>query len=46
MSKFNLSRWALAHQQLVGFVLALSMAAGLAVPSSAIATASVMRAGS
>ncbi|MDK2770420.1 MAG: efflux RND transporter permease subunit [Sphingomonas sp.] len=29
MSKFNLSRWALAHQQLVGFVFALSMVAGL-----------------
>lgn len=29
MKDFNLSRWALAHQQLVGFLLALSAIAGL-----------------
>ena len=29
MSDFNLSRWALAHQQLVGFLLAIAAVAGL-----------------
>ena len=29
MSGFNLSRWALGHQQLVGFLLAIASVAGL-----------------
>jgi len=34
MSSFNLSRWALAHQQLVGFLLAIAAVAGLLSYSS------------
>ena len=35
MSGFNLSRWALGHQQLVGFLLAIASVAGLLITTGA-----------